>query len=434
MFILICVFGLGQVGLPSAVVFAYKGYSVIGVDIDGFKVNSVNQCVSYIKEPKLEILLKKVVSEGRLRAVVNADNFLRECNMVIVDVPTPVKAGVIDLSHVINVLKTTARNLCREMLIVIESTVPVGTTGNLAKKILEEGSNLRAEEDFYLAHVPERISPGKAIEELLNTPRVVGGLDLRSTKKALEMYSKVNPNLIPTDATTAEFVKLIENTFRDINIAYANFLALISQSIGVDVYEAIKLANTHPRVSIHLPGAGVGGPCLTKDPYMLLSILKDFWGSELIKIARKINEYMPQHFVELVKYALSENNIDIRRAKVAVFGAAYKGGVEDVRESPSKYVVRGLLDMKLDVLVYDPYTSETFGGKRANSIEDAVENADAIVFVTDHPEFKEIDLNKLTKAMRNKIIIDGRRIIDPYKAYTLGFKYYGIGFGRKFKL
>ncbi|MEM4176475.1 MAG: nucleotide sugar dehydrogenase [Nitrososphaeria archaeon] len=431
---MICVFGLGQVGLPSAVVFAYKGYSVIGVDIDGFKVNSVNQCVSYIKEPKLEILLKKVVSEGRLRAVVNADNFLRECNMVIVDVPTPVKAGVIDLSHVINVLKTTARNLCREMLIVIESTVPVGTTGNLAKKILEEGSNLRAEEDFYLAHVPERISPGKAIEELLNTPRVVGGLDLRSTKKALEMYSKVNPNLIPTDATTAEFVKLIENTFRDINIAYANFLALISQSIGVDVYEAIKLANTHPRVSIHLPGAGVGGPCLTKDPYMLLSILKDFWGSELIKIARKINEYMPQHFVELVKYALSENNIDIRRAKVAVFGAAYKGGVEDVRESPSKYVVRGLLDMKLDVLVYDPYTSETFGGKRANSIEDAVENADAIVFVTDHPEFKEIDLNKLTKAMRNKIIIDGRRIIDPYKAYTLGFKYYGIGFGRKFKL
>ncbi|MEM4141341.1 MAG: nucleotide sugar dehydrogenase, partial [Nitrososphaeria archaeon] len=130
---MICVFGLGQVGLPSAVVFAYKGYSVIGVDIDGFKVNSVNQCVSYIKEPKLEILLKKVVSEGRLRAVVNADNFLRECNMVIVDVPTPVKAGVIDLSHVINVLKTTARNLCREMLIVIESTVPVGTTGNLAK-------------------------------------------------------------------------------------------------------------------------------------------------------------------------------------------------------------------------------------------------------------------------------------------------------------
>ncbi|MEM2598740.1 MAG: nucleotide sugar dehydrogenase [Thermoproteota archaeon] len=431
---MLCVVGLGYVGLPSAAIFASKGFNVLGVDIDAEKVEMVKRGVSYLKEPGLDKLIVRVISDGRLRATTNIDEALESCNVVLIDVPTPVKAGIIDLSYVTDVSKAIARRLRRDMLIVVESTVPPGTTNGLVRHILEKGSGLRADKDFYLAHVPERIVPGKAIEELLHVFRIAGGVGPYSTEKALEIYSKVNSNLLPTDATTAEFVKLIENTFRDLNIAFANLIALIAEELGIDVYEAIRLANTHPRVNIHMPGAGVGDPCLTKDPHMLASLFGEFWGTELIKLARRINEYMPSHMVGLVEKALGENGVELRGARVAVLGAAYKGGVDDTRESPSRRVVKELLEIGLDVVVYDPYTPESFGAKRVDSLENAVGNADAIVIVTDHPEFKTIDLDMLSKTMRNRIIIDGRRVIDPYRACESGFKYYGIGFGRMFKL
>jgi len=200
----------------------------------------------------------------------------------------------VDLTYLREALGAVRKGIHRDMLIVIESTIPPGTTVGIAKPMLEE-TGMKVSRDIYLAHVPERIAPGKAVEELLNAPGVVGGADPRSTEKAIQLYSKVNPHLQPTDATTAEFVKLAENTYRDLNIALANLLALMAEKLGIDVYETIRLANTHPRVNIHMPGAGVGGPCLTKDPYMLASTAPDFWGAELIRIARRINDYMPTH-------------------------------------------------------------------------------------------------------------------------------------------
>ncbi|RLE48946.1 MAG: nucleotide sugar dehydrogenase, partial [Candidatus Methanomethylicota archaeon] len=284
------------------------------------------------------------------------------------------------------------------------------------------------------AHVPERIAPGKAIEELTGFPRVVGGVGPKSTGKAVELYSIVNSKLMPADATTAEFVKLIENTFRDLNIAYANFLALLAERLGIDVYEAIKLANTHPRVNIHMPGAGVGGPCLTKDPYLLIEKHRDVYGAELIQLSRRINEYMPSHVVSMVLRSLSVNGIDPSKAKVAVLGVTYKGDVDDVRESPSKHIVGKLLEKVSEVVVYDPYSSEAFGGKRASTLEEAVSKADVVVIATDHKEFKGIDLPKLKELVNNPIIVDGRRVVDPYKAFSHGFKYYGVGFGKVVKL
>jgi nucleotide sugar dehydrogenase len=319
------------------------------------------------------------------------------------------------------------------LLVVIESTIPPGTTVGFAKPLLEE-SGFRVEEDFYLAHVPERIAPGKAIHELLHEPRVVGGVGPRSTERALELYGRVNSKLYPTDATTAEFVKLAENTYRDLNIAFANLLALMAEKLGIDVYEAIRLANTHPRVNIHMPGAGVGGPCLTKDPYMLASLYREFWGTQLIELARKINEYMPRHTVEIVERALRDAGLSARNAKIAVLGAAYKGGVDDTRESPAKYIVRELLEKGARVVVYDPYTSESFEAERAESLEDAVRGADVVVIVTDHPEFKSLDLESIAKLMRYRVIVDGRRVVEPHQAVKHGFKYYGIGYGKVFKL
>ena len=429
----LAVIGLGYVGLPTAVVFASRGFSVVGVDVDDGKVEAVNSGRCYIREPGLDVLLRDAVSRGLLRATTDVVEAVRESDAVIVAVPTPVRDGVTDLSYLRAALEGVRRGLHRGVLVLIESTVPPGTTAGFVRSLLEE-SGYRVEEDFFLAHVPERIAPGRAIEELLNVPRVVGGVGLKSTEKAVELYSKVNPKLLPTDATTAEFVKLIENTYRDLNIAFANLLALLAEKLRIDVYEAIKLANTHPRVNIHWPGAGVGGPCLTKDPYILISIDSGFWGSELIRLARRINEYMPKHTVEIIIKALRDAGIDIKGAKVAVLGAAYKGGVDDTRESPAKHIVKELLEKEARVTVFDPYTSETFDAEMASSIEEAVRDTDVIVIVTDHPEFKNLDLDAIAKLVKHRVIVDGRRVIEPYQAVKHGFTYYGIGYGRAFKL
>lgn len=429
----VAVFGLGYVGLPAAIVFAFKGLRVIGVDVNEERVRAVNSARCYLKEPGLCELLQNLVEKGLMKATTNGIEAVAEANAVIVTVPTPVVNGVVDLSYLRSALEVIKQGIHRELLVVIESTVPPGTTVGFIRPFLEE-SGLRVEEDFYLAHVPERIAPGRAVEELLSVPRVVGGVGPRSTEKAVELYSRVNPNLFPTDATTAEFVKVAENTFRDLNIAFANLLALIAERSGVDVYEAIRLANTHPRVSIHRPGSGVGGPCLTKDPYMLAGAGGDVFGVDLILLARRINDYMPRHTVELVRRALEENGVRIGGARIAVLGAAYKGGVDDTRESPARVVVEELMDMGAEVVVYDPYTGESFGALRAGSLEEAVAGSDAVVIVTDHPEFSRLNLDAIGGLMRHKIIVDGRRVVEPREAARRGFRYYGIGFGKVIRL
>jgi UDP-N-acetyl-D-mannosaminuronic acid dehydrogenase len=429
----IAVIGLGYIGLPTAVVFAQKGYRVIGVDIDAKKVEAVNAGRSYIREPYLNEMLRDSVARGLLSATTDAVAAVRQSDAVIIAVPTPVKNGVADLTYLREALNAVRKGIHRDLLIVIESTIPPGTTVGIAKPMLEE-TGMKVGQDIYLAHVPERIAPGKAVEELLNAPRVVGGADPRSTEKAIQLYSKVNPHLQPTDATTAEFVKLAENTYRDLNIALANLLALMAEKLGIDVYEAIRLANTHPRVNIHMPGAGVGGPCLTKDPYMLASTAPDFWGTELIRIARRINDYMPTHTVNIVEKALADAGLSVIGAKIAVLGAAYKGGVDDTRESPAKYVVQKLIEKGADVVVYDPYTPEAFGARLAKTLEEAAKDADALVIVTDHPEFKKLDLVTLAALMRHRIIIDGRRAVEPHAATAHGFTYYAVGYGKAYKL
>jgi UDP-N-acetyl-D-mannosaminuronic acid dehydrogenase len=429
----IAVIGLGYIGLPTAVIFAQRGYRVIGVDIDAKKVEAVNAGRSYIREPYLNEMLRDSVVRGLFSATTDAVAAVRQSDAVIIAVPTPVKNGVADLTYLREALDAVRKGIHRDLLIVIESTIPPGTTVGIAKPMLEE-TGMKVGQDIYLAHVPERIAPGKAVEELLNAPRVVGGADPRSTEKAIQLYSKVNPHLQPTDATTAEFVKLAENTYRDLNIALANLLALIAERLGIDVYEAIRLANTHPRVNIHMPGAGVGGPCLTKDPYMLASTAPDFWGTELIRGARRINDYMPTHTANIVERALADAGLSVRGAKIAVLGAAYKGGVDDTRESPAKYVIQKLLEKGAEVVVYDPYTPETFGARPAKTLEEAAKDADALVIVTDHPEFKKLDLVTLAALMRHRIIIDGRRAVEPHAAAAHGFTYYGVGYGKAYKL
>jgi len=415
----IAVVGLGYVGLPLATALASKGFEVVGIDIDEKKVEKVNKGVAPIEEPKLPEMLKEVVSKGLLRATTNYD-VIGETDAAIIAVPTPVKGGKADLSYLESALREIGKRMKEGYLVVIESTIPPGTTQGLAKRVLEEASGLKHGE-FYLAHAPERLAPGKAMEELFKVPKLVGGLTEEDAKRAASIYSKLTEGgVIITSAINAEMSKLAENTFRDLNIAFANALALLAEKLGADVWEVIKLANTHPRVNIHLPGPGVGGPCLTKDPYMLAEPMEDT-SKNLIITARKINERMPHHFAELVK------NMVKRGEKVALLGLAYKGGVDDIRESPTLKIY-DLLKDDYEVAVHDPYVKEA-PIPFTNDLLSAVRGASLIAVVTDHPDYKEIDWGEVAKVVKEKKVLDGRNVVPKEEVLKFGFVYKALGVG-----
>jgi UDP-N-acetyl-D-mannosaminuronic acid dehydrogenase len=426
------VLGSGYVGLPTATLFADAGFRVVAVDVRREVVDAVNSGVSPINEPGLQELVERNVVAGRLRASLNSQLDFRGIDAVIISVQTPIyKSKKPNLSFLKRALKEVGRGCHEGMLVVVGSTVPPGTMLNLVKPMLEELSGLSVESDFYLAYVPERIAPGRALKEFVENPRLVGGVGPNSTRVASELFRTVCKNVIETDAATAEVAKLAENTFRDVNIAFANQLALICEQYGVDVRKVIELANTHPRVAIHMPGPGVGGPCLPKDPYLLISGVKPS-RLDIVKTARKINDSMPEHVVKMTLLALKDAGKDVRGVKVAVLGTAYKADVADSRLSPAEPIIRKLLHLGMKVVAYDPYCKESFGAEMAESLIEAVRGSDCMIIVTDHAEFKRIDLQLVKNEVKvGFIIIDARRVFDPSVVKAFGFRYYGLGYGLK---
>ncbi|RJX16064.1 nucleotide sugar dehydrogenase [Candidatus Bathyarchaeota archaeon] len=426
----LAVLGCGYTGLSTAALFADAGFHVIAVDINSKIVEKVNMGFPPINEPNLHELLSRNVQLGRLRATLNSLEALSQSNAVIISVQTPInQKKKPNLSFLTKALGDVGKTLRKGMLVVISSTLPPKTMLENVKPKLESLSNLKVDDDFYLVYAPERMAPGRAIKEFVESPKIVGGVGPNSTKVAAQLFKTVCKKVIETDATTAEIAKLAENTFRDLNIAFANQLALICEQLGVDVIKVIKLANTHPRVNIHLPGPGVGGPCLPKDPYLLVHQLKPETYS-LVKKARQINDFMPKYIVKLTIRALKLASKDIKNSKIAILGTAYKANVDDGRFSPSKSIISELRRFTTKMLVFDPYCKESFGVKKADSLSNAVKDADCILIVTDHKEFKNLNLKKIKKLMKkNPAIVDGRRIINPYKATKLGFIYFGVGLG-----
>jgi UDP-N-acetyl-D-mannosaminuronic acid dehydrogenase len=258
----------------------------------------------------------------------------------------------------------------------------------------------------------------------------VGGIGPNSTEIAAELFRAVCKNIIETDATTAEIAKVAENTFRDVNIAFANQLAIVCEQRGADIKKVIELANTHPRVNIHTPGPGVGGPCLTKDPYLLIHETT-FRNHDIVTTAREINDYMPQHVVKLATNALKLTGKNINGSQIAIIGTAYKADVDDSRLSPSEPVIQGLIRLGAKVVVYDPHCTTTFGARKAESLNEALKGVDCMIIMTDHTEFKNLALSEIKPLMNvDPIIVDGKRIINPYKAEKLGFTYCGVGYGK----
>lgn len=398
----LCIIGLGYIGLPTAVMFASHGLEVIGVDINQEVVDGLNNGVSHVDEPNLYETLNQVLDSGKLKVKTSPET----ADAFIIAVPTPfTPTKMCDLSHVISAAESIVPHLKKGDLVILESTVAPKTTEDVVLPILAK-SGLDVGEEIYLAHCPERVLPGKIMYELIHNNRIIGGINEVSTQKAAELYSIfVEGELLYTNATTAEMSKLMENTFRDVNIALANELTKICDKIGINTWDVIKLANKHPRVNIHNPGPGVGGHCLAVDPYFIIEKAPE--EAKIISMAREINNSMPEYVVskvdELLYYVTGT-------PKIAVLGITYKGNTNDLRESPAVEIVDMLINKGYDVVVCDPHAScKRFA---MASLEDVVKDADCMLILADHDEFKHMDIANITSIMRQKIIFDTKNCIE----------------------
>jgi len=415
----IAVIGLGYIGLPTAIMFANAGFNVTGYEIRKEVVERINSGKAHIVEPDIDNLLRKVIESGKLRATSNPAD-IRGKDVYIICVQTPLNEDKTpNLRYLESAVRTVAEAMKPGSLIVIESTVPPLTTVRMAE-LIEELTGLKPGEDFYMVHAPERVMPGRIFKELVYNSRIFGGITPESAELAEELYrSFVKGQTFKTSSTVSEVVKLMENTFRDVNIALANEFAYLSHQYGINVFEAIELANTHPRVKIHTPGIGVGGHCLPKDPHLLVWPAKDDFG--LIRLAREINDGMPLLAKDLLFEALRTINLPPEKAVIAVLGLAYKGDSDDTRNSPASAFVEAITDDVAEVRTYDPFVGGTH-----ESLEEALRGADAVVIATDHTAFKSLNWEELGKLMRNRILIDGRHIVEKPPE---GFIFKGVGRG-----
>ena len=419
------VIGLGYVGLPVAATFAAAGFRVIGLDIKAERVATINAGHSPIEgdEPGLAELLAMVVAEERLHATTEVAE-LGEADVVLISVETPVGD---DHRPRYDALQSACRSLGpvmkRGALIVVESTIAPGTINNLVLPLLEEMSGRRANVDFLLGACPERVMPGRLLANLHGMSRVCGGSSPEAAAVMVELYRHfVQADLDTADVVTAELVKTTENTYRDVQIAFANEVALICEATGADVWRVRELVNKSPYRQMHLPGAGVGGHCIPKDPWLLASAVEGKVPLQLIPAARAVNDRMPLHVADLTVEALSSADRPLAGSRVAVLGYAYLENSDDTRNSPSAALVARLEEHGVGVIIHDPWV-EGYQG----DLMDHVSACDAVVVMVGHHQYQELNLDALKNVMRTPILIDGRGLFDPAQVRLVGFVYRGIG-------
>lgn len=427
----VCVVGLGYVGLPTAIFFAENGFNVIGVDVEEKKLTLINQGISPLGELGLDERLQKVVEDGRLVATSDLPGATSDSDVILLIVPTPVTPSKDpDLSYIVRAGEDVAKGLGKGKLVVLESTVYPGVTEETLQPILES-SGLKAGVDFGLAYCPERYNPGDDAHSLEKVARVVGGITPEWAEITRELYQFIIEKDIRVlrNIKTAEAAKVIENTQRDLNIALMNELAMIFEKIGIDVMEVIDGASTKWNFNAYYPGGGVGGHCLPVDPYYLVKKAKELgYHSKVIAAGRTINDYMPKHVFGLLTDALNDNERPVKNSKVVVLGLSYKENVGDDRESPSKELISELEHNQALVTIVDPYIEETgVYGTLESDVYTALRGAHALVLMTAHQEFRELDFERVKELMKIPIIIDARRIYDPEKLRKMGFHYSGVG-------
>ncbi len=400
----ICVIGLGYVGLPTAAIIASRGVRVHGVDVNERAIDLINQGRVHIVEPGLDVLVSGAVAAGML----SAENSPRSADAFIIAVPTPFAEGnKPDLSYLRDAVETLAPVVKAGDLVILESTSPVGTTEQISEWLGGLRPDLAfphaagAGADVQIAHSPERVLPGKVLLELVENDRVIGGVSRKCAERASELYRQfVNGECRLTDARTAELVKLAENSYRDVNIAFANELSLVCDRHGINVWEAIELANRHPRVNILKPGPGVGGHCIAVDPWFIIDSARE--QTPLMQAARRVNDGKPEHVVDLVKDAAK----DFAAPCVACLGLSYKADIDDLRESPAVEIARKIAGLEgFETVVVEPHVEtlpDELDGLSPRSLDEALEAANIVLLLADHRAFRALDRNRLA----------GKRVID----------------------
>lgn len=398
----IIVMGLGYIGLPTASMLATKGHQVLGVDVNQKAVDTINSGRIHIVEPDLDILVRSAVNSGNLRAAMEPE----EGDTFILAVPTPFmevngNPKAPDLSYIEAATRTIAPHLREDNLVILESTSPVGTTEVVERIIAELRPELAGK--VHTAHCPERVLPGHILRELVDNDRIIGGTTKAAVAKAKALYKTFcNGAILETDSRTAELSKLVENSFRDVNIAFANELSIICDRLGINVWETIALANRHPRVNILQPGPGVGGHCIAVDPWFIVSSAPE--ESRLIRTAREVNDNKPQWVIEKVRAKAQR----FKDPVIGCLGVTFKANIDDMRESPAMDIVKHLIDEGIGkVIVCDPNVSQDKVPFPLHELKDLIKQADILLLLVDHHEFADID----PQVIRDKVVIDTRGVL-----------------------
>ncbi len=426
----VSVVGLGYVGLPLACRLAESGLDVLGMDMDRDRIKAISEGRNPLRgdEPGLSDLLSDVVSEGRLKAT-DEFSMLSDVSGIFVCVNTPMDDDKKPLlAPLEQAIRDVGRNMSQDTLVSVESTIPPGTMEGMVLPFLERESGMKAGRDFSLVHCPERVMPGRLLLNMRTYDRGMGGLDEDSLSKGREYYSRiVEADIHGTDLKSAEISKTVENAYRDVQIAFANEVALACEQLGADVFVVRRLVNTSPFRDMHYPGSGVGGHCIPKDPWLLVSsVSRESMG--LITTARGINDGMPLHLVKLIRETIEEASVNWR-PRIAILGLGFLKDSGDLRNSPAIPVIEAL-KAEADLIVHDPYVEEWDTAPLTSDLKGALSGADCAVFVTDHSVYQTIMLSTMASLMRTRIIVDGRNLFDAEKCERAGFLYAGIGKGK----
>ena len=394
--------GLGYIGLPTSIMFAKHDVEVVGVDVKPEVIDSLNSGKIHIEEPGLQEALEEVIEKRTFRASLTPE----KADAFIISVPTPNhndEYKSMDPTYVLSAVNSVIPYLEKGNVVIVESTISPRTTEDIVQPVLEE-AGFTIGQDIYLVHCPERVLPGQIMHELIYNNRIIGGVTSACTEAGVKVYGTfVQGELIKTNAKTAEMSKLMENTYRDVNIALANELTKVSNELDINALDVIEMANKHPRVNLHTPGPGVGGHCLAVDPYFIVSKAPET--AKLINLSRSINVSMPRYVLENINTLMEQVN----GKTITVFGLAYKGNVDDIRESPAMEIYELLKnETDYEVRAFDPHVDKEWVEK---DMQTALFGSDLVVILTDHNEFKVLEWNQFS-VMNNSRIFDTKNVVS----------------------
>jgi len=435
----VCVIGIGRIGLPTAISFANSGLTTIGVDINSDLVNTINSGIFPLKdEPGYDVLFDNVIKDGKLRATTKIQEALSLCDVVLLSLPTPMNVkNIPDYSALKSVAKQLHEFLIPGSVVIVESTVEPGFIEDELISIIEgNDGKLNAGVNFGIGVCPETANPGQILNDFERLPRLVGATNEKTSDIITKIYKHVfTVDLIPMpNCKTANAVKLTTNVFRDLNIAFINELALIFERIGIDIMKVLEAAKTKYNFQVHYPGSGVGGPCLPINSYQLINLAKHtgFETLKIVDVARKINESMPQHTIDLLNDAFNEAGKSITGSTITILGISYKPDVKDIQLTPAEQVIDKIKKLNATIRIYDPYfkNTEVFDLKTENNLISAITDSDAIILITPHKEFHDLEPTFLQSRMRLGIVIDSRCTINQNDAKKAGLIYRGIGRGK----